>query len=52
MERRPLESPEAYKARRAANQAWFAAKLKPRLLWDSHNLGTYSRKAHGELKSA
>ena len=38
----------AYKAQRAAKNAEFKRRLKPRLLWDSRR-GSYIRAKHGPL---
>ena len=43
MERKVGESQEQYKARRAARDRDFNRRMQPRLIWDSHILGTYVR---------
>jgi hypothetical protein len=37
------------KEQRAAQNADFKRRLKPRPLWDSKEQGTYNRKQHGPL---
>lgn len=40
---------EARKAARKALNESYKRRLRPRLLWDSKNQGTYRRKEHGPL---
>ena len=50
MKRNEGESFEAYRNRRASEKTRINNYLKGRLVWNSHDQGTYIRKRNGELR--